>query len=352
MKSTDTLTGNAIFDYCKFILVIMVLAIHTTFLPDLLYPWLRLAVPLFFIMTGYFLFQKMATSSSQEEKNSHMLAFIKRNLKLYIFWFLILLPYTLYIRKWFSDNIILGIVFFLRSLLFSSTFVASWYIMASILAALLVYFLSQKLSNKALFILSGCVFLITCVWSSYSFLLNQNGIVKSIMGTYYTYFGAPCTSSPVALFWIVCGKCFADGDLKNILAAITSHKHKIIAIIVCAALLYAEWYIVRLSSGAIANDCYIMLAPLALVIFSCFINIHIAPSERALFLRKSSTIIYAMHGTVAPILFWIFGKFGYSDNRFVNVVVFISTFLICIASCFVILKLEKVKGFRWLKYSH
>lgn len=39
---------EGIFDVVKFCLALMVVAIHSKLFPMLLYPWLRLAVPLFF----------------------------------------------------------------------------------------------------------------------------------------------------------------------------------------------------------------------------------------------------------------------------------------------------------------
>ena len=344
MKSSIEMKGNAVFDYSKFILAIMVVAIHTRFLPKLLYPWLRLAVPLFFIMTGYFLFQKTAALNSPAEKNKRMLSFVERNLKLYFFWFLLLLPFVLYAKKWFYHGVVLGLAYFLRDLLFNGTFKASWYIMASVLAALLIYFLSRKISNKALLILTGCIYLVVCVWSSYSFLFDETETVKGFMGAYETIFAVPYNSFPVALFWIACGKCYADNDFGNLL----STRNKIIAVIIFSVLLYAEWRVVYTYSGSLNNDCYIMLAPLSMLVFSCLKNIEISSSQRALVLRKCSTIIYAMHGTVAGVLQTISEWFELGND----IVIFFSTILICISACYIILKLEKVKGFKWLKYSH
>ena len=46
-----------IFDLVKLILSIMIVAIHTSLFPTILYPWLRLAVPLF--LTFQFVYQIM-----------------------------------------------------------------------------------------------------------------------------------------------------------------------------------------------------------------------------------------------------------------------------------------------------
>lgn len=336
------------FDYCKFFLSLMVAAIHSNLLPNYLYPWLRLAVPMFFIMTGYFLFQKVAAANSLVEKKKCLISFVKRNLKLYLFWFLALLPFTLYIRKWFSRGILLGFMYFLRSLLFSSTFRASWYLMACVIGAILLFFLSQKLSNKMLLGMTGCIYLLVCLWSGYSFLYDECTVIRKIMKAYRTVFTAPNNSFPVALFWMSCGKCFADGDFDRLSAVASTFLRKTTAIAICSVALYAEFRIVCLYGGSLTCDGYIMLAPLAVTAFSCVKSVFVPANARALVLRKSSTILYAMHATVASGISYLLKKCGYHRGEYV----FILTVLLCFAVCYVILRMEKTDRFKWLKYSH
>lgn len=56
-----------ILDLIKFVFSIMIVAIHTELLPNILYPWLRLAVPLFFIISSFLLFSKINKSSKDEK---------------------------------------------------------------------------------------------------------------------------------------------------------------------------------------------------------------------------------------------------------------------------------------------
>ncbi len=56
--------NNAVVDVFRLILCIMVVAIHTGIFHDYLYPWLSLAVPLFFIMSAYFFFNKIKLSEN------------------------------------------------------------------------------------------------------------------------------------------------------------------------------------------------------------------------------------------------------------------------------------------------
>ena len=136
------------YDVVKFILSLLVLAIHSTLYPMVLYPWLRIAVPLFFIMSSYFLFSKLRDTSEDKQKTI-LKKFTIRNLQLYLCWCIILLPITIYIRKttWFSHDLSENISTILKSILFGSTFVASWFITATVIGSLIIYFLSKTLKN-------------------------------------------------------------------------------------------------------------------------------------------------------------------------------------------------------------
>lgn len=327
----------------------MVVLIHSS-APRIFYPWLRLAVPLFFIMTGYFLFGKVASCNGvRSDERKCVGAFVKRNLMLYMFWFIVLFLPTLYINKFYSNNILI----FLRSLLFEGTFVASWYIMACIIAAPLIYFLSRKFSNKVLFIVSLLIYLVISLWSSHFYLFDNLPALQNFANHYVEIFGVPYNSFPVAIFWIVCGKCFAYGSFDRILTHLTP-KRKAILLVTCAALLYIEWRVSCKFGNIVFCDCYFLLAPMAILLFRCVSDIQIAPTSRSLNLRHSSTIIYALHGTLLRGGGYLLAQrlSELISARIGIIVVFVLTLLICFIVCFLIQRLEKVKGFRWLRYAH
>ena len=74
---------NSNYDILKFLLSLMVVMIHSKLLPDLLYPWLRIAVPLFFIMSAYFFFLKIGNSIDENERKNELKKYVLRNLKFY-----------------------------------------------------------------------------------------------------------------------------------------------------------------------------------------------------------------------------------------------------------------------------
>lgn len=146
--------NNSVFDIFRLILCVLVVCIHTSFLSNILYPWLRLTVPLFFIMSSYFFFEKINNIEETEQKSIILKKYVIRNLQLYAFWFVVLLPITLKLRDYFEDGILTGMFNIIRAFLFSSTFRASWFIMALIIATVVVCWLSKFLSNKVMLVIS------------------------------------------------------------------------------------------------------------------------------------------------------------------------------------------------------
>lgn len=335
---------NPVFDIAKFVMAIGVVFIHANFLPDILYPWLRMAVPMFFMISSYLLFTKLnGIKSKGGNPASAVWRFTKRNLILYGFWFVVLSPLTFYLRNYFAVGLIRGFLKLLKSFLFASTFVASWYIIATVIGTLVVVFLSRYINNKLLFAITLMLHICISIWSAHYPLVAGVDFINAFTTGYKSLFLTPWGSFPVSLFWIVCGKCFADGtiDLK---------KGFSIAMLVLSAIgIYAEWLLSKTVTGIRNCDSLIFLAPLCIATFSIIKKINVKSEKNTVSLRKSSTIIYALHGSVVQIMSKL-SQIVFGESY--GIVRFFATLLFCLAVCYVILKLEKLKPFSWLKYSH
>ena len=73
-------TSDAKFDILKLVMSFFVVAIHMALFPEILYPWLRIAVPLFFIMTGFFFFGKLQKIQDYKAQKRAVKDFALRNL--------------------------------------------------------------------------------------------------------------------------------------------------------------------------------------------------------------------------------------------------------------------------------
>ena len=277
-------------------------------------------------------------NSSKDEHKFIVKKFVLRQLKLYLFWFILLLPATLYLRReWFSSGILIGIYNFIKYLLFSSTFPASWFFSALIWGTLIVYLLSQKINYKFLFV----AFLIIN-YATYLLVKNYNSLIeinflKNIFNLYLISFPSPEFGFPISLIWILIGKMFADETIKH---EIVYTKSKVLYMI--AFVLF--YYITKM-------DILFFFSPLLLIfVFQFTLKANIS-LKNAKILREISTITYPLHASVAPIFLRIC-KVITTNNILVGIISFFTTLLFCYIVCFIILKLEKKPQFKILKYSH
>jgi len=294
----STQKNDAKYDLIKFFLSLLVLAIHSTLYPMVLYPWLRIAVPLFFIMSSNFVFLKLREASKEKQKVI-LKKFIVRNLQLYLCWFIILLPITVYIRKelFFFNGFFENTLTVLKSIFFGSTFVASWFIMATIIGVLIIYLLSKLLRKDYLvFLISLFAFCVVTLASSYTDIISDTFIFTAI-NKYIDIFGGLVCSFPAALFWVFIGKLFAEQKIK------IKSRSLLISLIICSCIaLFVEWKFVMSLDGSYNNDSYFMLAPLCILLFLGVEKIKPIYWKNSVYFKRASTIIYVVHGSLLPVV--------------------------------------------------
>lgn len=297
-QSTLLTKADAKYDVIKFILSLFVMAIHAKVYPMVLFPWLRIAVPLFFMMSSYFLFSKLHTVPSGAH-GAVIKKFVIRNVQLYACWFVILLPITLYVRKgtYFGGGVWRGIIGFIKTVLFGSTFVASWFISACVLGVLIIYGLCRLLRKDWLVLLVALfAFCVVTITSSYRPLFADTLFSTAVIG-YIIIFGTLVCSFPAALLWVFLGKWFAERKIK-----IPSWWLIVVGIVLSGVALYIEWRFVAALDQSYTNDSYFMLAPLCFFLFAAVQKIKPLEWKPSPYLRRLSTVIYVSHGSVVLVV--------------------------------------------------
>lgn len=175
---------------------------------------------------------------------------------LYIFWFIVLAPYTFVVRDYFADGMIIGIIRFMRSLLFSSTFSGSWFIMSLILGITIVFYLSKIFSNVILFAISLVLYLFCVLTSNYNHLLQTNEVLNRLVSYYILIFSSPFNSFPASLVWIVISKIIVEKNI-NI-----SNLTLVLMSSISVGLLALEYFVIKKFNLSVYDDCYLMLLPL------------------------------------------------------------------------------------------
>ena len=132
-------------DLMKFILCFLVVAIHSDPIEDV-GPLLnrlflgveRVAVPLFFIASGFFLFK-----GGPLDKD-HLVKYLKRMGLLYFAWFVISFPITIFNRFLMGEGSLpVKLFLFVKSFFFTSTFSGSWFLASCVFCTILFYFINS-----------------------------------------------------------------------------------------------------------------------------------------------------------------------------------------------------------------
>lgn len=353
MSVTDTWRGRwDAADIAKYGMSIAVLAIHTSLFGELTYvvfPILRLAVPLFFMIGAVLFFRKLERGIDRapwEEASSSLRKYLFRTARLYLFWFVALLLPTAYTRGWFWME---GFELILRVAIdvsLGSTFLASWYLSASAIAVSLIVLMRYKLGMRFRCVLAiGLVLYIVCLLSQpYRWVFGADGsliIRQAIEATGV----APFNSFPVASFWTALG--LGVVRLERCVRAVSSLNLVLVAI-VGVFLMYLERLIIcAIDPLLYSADVYLFLpvasTPLSLLLMRCSVRLDHGCS---LALRRSSTVIYCLHsslnGSIKHAVILVPGL-ALSDSICGAI-----TFVLCQAVASALVRISERPGLSWL----
>ncbi|HKM34864.1 MAG TPA: acyltransferase [Lachnospiraceae bacterium] len=172
-------------DDWKWIAAFLVVAIHTSPLESiskladfvLTRELARIAVPLFFMITGYFSLQKNKLAGS-----------VKRLLLLYLGVTVLYLPVQIYrylpLKQVAVSDVLKNL---LRAVFFDGTYYHLWYMPAVIEGLLIVYFL-LKLGRRTAFILSSLLYVIGLLGDSYYGWISQNPVLRQVYEWMFGFF--------------------------------------------------------------------------------------------------------------------------------------------------------------------
>lgn len=269
---------NLSLDILKFGLAIMIIALHTRFLYDvnqdlsyfLLNGIFRVAVPIFFVINGYYFVRALSAP----------LSWFKRGIILYLIWMLI---YSYYWLHPSSENFI-WISKAIKNLLVG--YVHLWYLASMVGAALMLYCL-RNLSSTLLLALSLCLYLL--------------GVTIQYIANYHVFNGSPLDAL-FNTYWIYRSTLFFAFPFFCFGYLIAKHQvHKkinpsivMLAVAIGCMLLVGESYI-NLHNTAKPEefDLMYMLLPLCPLVFILFLNFDIKGNSKSIALY--STSIYLVH---------------------------------------------------------
>ena len=232
-----------------------------------------------------------------------------------------------------------GLYLLSHSFLHGSTLGASWFIMACVIAAVIIAVEIHYLRNWQMIALAIIPYAACCLLSNYA---NQP-FIAARRDALWLLFDGGYTSFWAALLWFALGKWLAD---IHAAAAQWSKSALVCAASIGLVILCCENYLVVTNAWCQERaDCYFSL-PLACVpLFLLAQRIHVkVPHVRLL--RAMSTVTYCLHLSALFIFQnWLVVPF---DPR----KLFVLVLGVCWGASLAIMRLEKLPHLHWLRFAH
>lgn len=272
------------FDWMRIICAFFVIAIHTSVLSsfsetaDVFLTGMicRIAVPFFFMVTGFFLMPKISNCFHLVIKEE------KKLITMYAAAILLYLPLNLYAGQYFFKDF--SSLF--RAIFLDGTFYHLWYFPAVAEGILLLSLLQRFFNRKICMVFCVILYLIGLGGDSYYGVITNLPFIKPFYDTYFqigTYTRNGFFFAPIFLCfgWIL-------SDTKN---RLSFHDAKMISLASFLFLLLEGWYLHTFD--IVRHDSmYLALLPCMYGLFSLLTNI--SCSNRTC-LRKISMYIYILH---------------------------------------------------------
>lgn len=176
---------------CKFIMALLVVAIHVEpFTGDIAFYYnnclARIADPMFFTLSAYFLFDKLLASNWD---SSVFMKQIKRLLKYYGVWLVIYSPVILS-RTWERTDSIFDFIWqVVKQVFLSGPYGALWFLPALLLGLILTYVVGKRTSPLFCMVISFPFFLLSVVQMEYFALVKDVAWLTTINDFFVDIFG-------------------------------------------------------------------------------------------------------------------------------------------------------------------
>lgn len=282
-------------DWFRMVSAFLIIAIHTSPLADISgYADFvltgiigRVAVPYFFMVSGFFLFD------GQHLQKSRLIHFIKKTGLLYLITILLYLPVNWYTGYLNTDK---PIGFFLKDILINGTMYHLWYLPAVITGSILVYFALQHLSLKSVFLVSCFFYIVGLLGDSYYGITAKIPFLKGFYLCLFQFMDYTRNGFFLAPVFLVMGMMIrkkekARRERKQGLLNIEKER-LIYRFMVVIVLLTAEGTILRHFKLMRHDSMYIMLVPVMYILFSLLLTPRW--KERRHY-RDISLVIYIVH---------------------------------------------------------
>lgn len=282
-------------DIMKFICSLLVVAIHIPPLVNIdssFSYWFtqifsRIAVPFFFICSGFFLFEKL----KDKEK---FIKYIKRMIIFYGTYTLFYIPQIIYNNTLNDLTLLEDIGMFFRNTLFVASYSHLWFILGIIIASSILYLFVNKfkLSDKKIIIIAIVLYCIGVIGNEYPNLLNDNIVLGKIFEIYCAMLRTTRNGLFFGLLLVSIGYLIKKHSDKISMMSVYPMLLVLTFVIMCM-----EKYLFLPGQVGNKNDMLFCLPIVTTLLFicCCFVRIDIKYLSIGKVLRNISVIIFGFH---------------------------------------------------------
>lgn len=331
-------------DFLKFIAAYMVMSIHFLIFEDInkelnfwfIQVFCRLAVPFFFLVSGYFAANKL-------QDKTKIILYLKRIFLMYVLYTIIYLPFLI------EENQELGYtwaeicIIFLKSFFLWGSYYHLWYFLALIVGILILYFMINYLqwTDKKILLITGILYGIGVLGNAYRNLWIKIPLIEWLFSSYESVFQTTRNGIFFAPFLLALGYYIRKNSDK------IRYKNYWLYTILFFGFMNMEEFFARSITNHSGQSMLFITPFVVIMIFltACFIPIPQKFVPIGVFLRNMSVIIYGFH-------IYIHLKYGAELSGYVMygfLYFLMMTKRVTILAA-VIVALSRIKIFSWLKY--
>lgn len=202
-------------DIAKFIFAIIVIAIHTKPLLDISEKCslivnnsiFSIAVPFFFITSGFLLFSKYFYYEKQAERAYMIKKYVLHILRMYLVWTIIWLP--LKILNFFTTEgggfNFISVLVYIKDIVLVSSGDALWYLLSLIYSVIFIWLLNKKLKMSIILFIGTILYIIGMFITNWCELLP-----KTVADIYFKLFYSTDNAVFCGIFYVALGGTFAE----------------------------------------------------------------------------------------------------------------------------------------------
>lgn len=307
-------------DYFRFIAALLIVAIHTSPLSsfsetgNFIFTRIvsRVAVPFFFMTSGFFLISRYTCNAEKLE------AFIKKTTLIYGVAILLYIPINVYNGYFKMDNLLPNII---KDIVFDGTLYHLWYLPASIIGAAIAWYLVKKLNYPKALMVASVLYLIGLFGDSYYGITEKISCLNSL----YTYIFQVTDYTRNGIFFapifFILGGFIADNR-----PHITFGK-SFLGFAISLALMLGEAMILHHFDLQRHDSMYVFLLPCMYFLFIVILHFK---GKRLVSLRTASLIIYIIHPMMIVVI-RLFSKLLHIQKLFVENSI-VHYFAVCLTS--------------------